>query len=77
MDLSDRMGLGYNITPRAMRRTFNDIARRAGIEGLITRSISGPQDQDIQELYSTLELDERADAVAQVFTLATGIEAAA
>src|SRR5262249_48935456 len=35
------MGSGKHITPRAMRRSFQDLARTAEVRDVVTRSISG------------------------------------
>jgi hypothetical protein len=35
------IGLPMKLTPRGMRRTFNDLARVANVETLVTKSISG------------------------------------
>jgi integrase len=45
--------LGYPVSPRAMRRTFQDLAREAGIHGVITRAISGHATESMQRHYST------------------------
>jgi hypothetical protein len=36
------IGLEMKFTPRGLRRTFNDLARTAKVEALVTKSISGP-----------------------------------
>ena len=35
------IGLNKRVTPRGMRRTFNDLARAAHVEAIIAMSISG------------------------------------
>jgi integrase len=40
------IGLEMRFTPRGLRRTFNDLARVADVEALVTRSISGPHRPD-------------------------------
>jgi hypothetical protein len=40
------LGLKFRLTPRGMRRTFNDVAREAGIHDVVTRSISGTPERN-------------------------------
>jgi len=42
------------VTPRAMRRTAQDLSRLAGVNDLVTRAVSGHSDVAMQELYSTV-----------------------
>ena len=39
-EVAEEIGLDFAFTQRGMRRTFNDLARRANIEAIVTRSIS-------------------------------------
>ncbi len=66
------LGITYRITPRAMRRTFNDMARAAGIHDVVTRAISGHQDQEMQLHYSTAQSQETRTALAKVAATAAG-----
>ena len=43
-------------TQRALRRTFNDLARAAQVNDLVTRSISGHQTEKMQQHYSTVSV---------------------
>ncbi len=61
-DLTERMALGYRITPRSMRRTFNDISREAGVRDEVTRSISGHQSDLMQRHYSSISSEEQVEA---------------
>lgn len=64
------IGLRKRITPKGMRRTFQDLTRSAQVSGLVVRSISGHVTEEMQEHYSTpLEVEQR-DAVAKVIRLA-------
>lgn len=53
----DRVGtaikLAYPISPRSMRRTFQDLAREAGVRDVVTRAISGHATESMQRRYST------------------------
>lgn len=66
------LGITYRLTPRAMRRTFNDMARAAGIHDVVTRAISGHQDQEMQLHYSTAQSQETRSALAKVHAVAAG-----
>jgi integrase len=66
------LGLKYRLTPRGMRRTFNDVARAAGIHDVVTRSISGHQTESMQVHYSTAADAEKRDALSRVHAVTTG-----
>jgi hypothetical protein len=53
-DITKAIGLKKHITPRAMRRTFNDLCRRAEVRDVVTRSISGHLTEEMQRHYSTV-----------------------
>lgn len=55
-----------------MRRTYQDLARVAGIHDVVTRAISGHATAEMQEHYSTASDGEVKQALAQVARLATG-----
>jgi hypothetical protein len=48
------IGLNKRISPRGMRRTFNDVARAAKVESLVTKSISGHLTDRMKDHYSTV-----------------------
>jgi len=58
------------ITPRAMRRTAQDLSRLAGVNDLVTRAVSGHSDIAMQELYSTIRGEEMRKSLAAVVQLA-------
>jgi integrase len=58
-----------HFTVHGLRRTFNDLARRAGVDAVITRSITGHVTEQMREHYSTVGLDEKKAAVANVLRL--------
>ena len=60
------LGIAKRITQRALRRTFNDIARAAQINDLVTRSISGHLTEQMQQHYSTVNGVEQREALAKV-----------
>jgi hypothetical protein len=52
-----------------MRRTFNDLARHAKIESIVTRSISGHLTERMQDHYSTVASQEQRQSIAKVIDL--------
>jgi integrase len=64
--IGKELGLTFRLTPRGMRRTFNDVARAAGVNDLVTRSISGHQTEQMQHHYSTAADREKRDALSKV-----------
>lgn len=67
--VSKAMGLRKHISPRAMRRTFQDLARAAEVKDIVTRSISGHATEDMQQHYSTVAPDEMRSGLAKVISL--------
>jgi hypothetical protein len=47
--------LGKPVTPRGMRRTYQDLARAAEMKDLVTRAISGHATEQMQQHYSTVD----------------------
>ena len=72
--VSEQMELGYALTPRGMRRTFNDLARAAQVEDIVTRSISGHATERMQHHYSTVRGDDQRRSIAKVIDLMTARE---
>jgi hypothetical protein len=60
-----------HLTPKGMRRTFNDLARYAKVHDVVTRRISGHQTESMQLRYSTAQREEMRVAVGKVISLAT------
>lgn len=70
-EVAKDLKLGYPLSPRAMRRTFNDLARAASIEAIVTRSISGHLTEQMQNHYSTVRGPEQRAGIARVVDLMT------
>jgi integrase len=68
-DVVEETGLGKRFTQRGLRRTFNDLARAARIDALVTRSISGHLTEKMQQHYSTVNSDEQRQGIAKVIEL--------
>ena len=62
--------LAKRITPRAMRRTFQDLARNADIEAIVRQKICGHATDEMSDLYSTVPQREIQAAVGAVISLA-------
>lgn len=71
------IGLGKKITPRAMRRTYQDLARAAEVKDLVTRSISGHATEAMQEHYSTVQIEEMRASIGKIISIAKVREALA
>ncbi len=69
-DVCREMGLSKKITARAMRRTFQDLAREANIDGIVQRSICGHSTAEMSQLYSTVGQKEIQRAVGKVISMA-------
>ena len=61
--------LKKRITPRAMRRSFQDLARSAQVADVVTRSISGHATEQMQRHYSTVSQNEQAEGLAKVLRM--------
>lgn len=68
-DVCEAMGLGRRFSQRGLRRTFNDLARAAEVESVVTRSISGHLTEQMQLHYSTVNPDEQRRSIGKVIDL--------
>lgn len=68
-DAATAAGVPFPLSPRAMRRTFNDLARAAKVHDVVTRSITGHRTESMQEHYSTANADEQRSAISNVIHL--------
>lgn len=69
-DVCQHLALEKRVTARAMRRTFQDLARRASIDGLVQRSICGHLTEEMTERYSSVAQVEVEAALGKVVSLA-------
>src|SRR4029078_10062588 len=69
-DVCQHLSLGKKVTPKAMRRTFQDLARRAAVDGLVQRSICGHLTEEMTERYSSVAQAEVQAALGKVVSLA-------
>ena len=70
-DVLKALGWTVKLTPKGMRRTFNDLARQAHVHDIILRAISGHQTERMQRHYSTAQQEEMRAAVGKVISIAT------
>jgi len=70
-DVCKALGWSLHLTPRCMRRTFQDLARQADVNDFVTRAISGHETERMQRKYSTAQLAEMRNAVGKVISIAT------
>lgn len=65
----NKIELKERFTVHGLRRTFNDLMRRAGADGIVTRALTGHVTAGMTEHYSTVGFDEKRAAVAGVLSL--------
>ncbi|MCW5831333.1 MAG: hypothetical protein KIS78_02610 [Labilithrix sp.] len=70
-DVLRALGWSLHLTPKGMRRTFNDLARQANVHDFITRAITGHQTERMQRHYSTAQREEMRAAVGKAISIAT------
>lgn len=66
-DVCKHLSLGKKVTPKAMRRTFQDLARRAAVDGLVQRSICGHLTEEMTERYSSVAQVEVEAALDRLY----------
>src|SRR5947208_11771144 len=62
-------GVNERFTVHGLRRTFVDLARRAKVDAVVTRSLTGHVTMKMHLHYSTVGLDEKRIAVATIAAL--------
>lgn len=67
--VSALIGLKKKFTPKGLRRTFNDAARIADLEAVVTKSISGHRTERMREHYSSVSGDEQRNGITKVLQL--------
>ena len=67
--VAEKLGFVKEVTPRAMRRSFQDLARTAEVRDVVTRSISGHATEQMQRLYSTVTNQEQAASLARILDM--------
>jgi len=69
-EVATAIKLKKTITPKAMRRTFQDLARAGEVKDIVTRAISGHATETMQHHYSTVDAREVEAGLAKVISLA-------
>jgi integrase len=67
--IAKQMGLSKQISPKAMRRSFQDAMREAQVADVVVRSISGHLTEQMQQHYSTARGHEQQAAIARIIRL--------
>ena len=63
-------GITKHISPRAMRRTYQDLARAAKVHDFVAEAISGHATIEMHRHYSTVDGSEVREGLARVIELA-------
>ena len=61
--------IGHRFTVHGMRYTFTDLVRRANVDAVVRRALTGHVTEQMQRHYSHVSLDEKRAAVAGVLRL--------
>jgi hypothetical protein len=67
--IAEAMRLKKQISPKAMRRSFQDAMREAQVANVVVRSISGHLTERMQQRYSTAQGHEQEQAIARIVNL--------
>ncbi len=68
-EVSTEIGLGKKFTQKGMRRTFQDLARGAGLREEVQKKICGHITDEMKERYSTVAQGEQREAIGKVLVL--------
>lgn len=74
-DVAAAMKLGYEVSARAMRRTFKDLCRACEVRDAVSMAVAGHASEAMHRRYSTISLDERREGIAKVISI-MGVRAA-
>jgi integrase len=61
-----------DISPHALRRTFEDLLREAGVDQIVRRAVAGWREDDTQGIYATVSRAERDAAAGSLVRLVLG-----
>lgn len=70
-EIAKEMGLTKKLSPRAMRRTYQDLADEARLRAVTAMAVSGHRTLRMKHLYSTAHDDEVREGISKVIGLAT------
>ncbi len=60
--------IDQRITPQVLRRTFNSLLVKGGVDRIIIRSIVGHNDDRMTALYTGVDLADKQAAVVSIFS---------
>lgn len=69
-DVSDAMKLKHRVSPRALRRSFQDLMRTAEVDPNIARATCGHRTSEMTARYSSVRADEQQAAMGKIISLA-------
>ncbi len=76
-DVGKAIGLAYEVTPRALRRSFQDLTRAAAVSDTVARALCGHRTPAMTAHYSTVRSDEQEAAMGKIISLASARQARA
>ena len=62
-------GIEKRFTIHGLRYTFTDLVRRANVDAVVRRALTGHVTEEMQRHYSTVGIDEKRAAIAGVLRL--------
>ncbi|MBI5527685.1 MAG: site-specific integrase [Deltaproteobacteria bacterium] len=69
--------IGHRITMHGLRRTYNNLMRRAGVQYLVIQATVGHSSDEMTNHYSSVGLDEKREAAARLMSAIKAPEATA
>lgn len=67
--VAEAMHVGYEVSARAMRRTFQDLCRACDVRRAVAMAVSGHATEAMNARYSTISMDERRAGIAKVISI--------
>ena len=62
-------GIAKRFTVHGLRYTFTDLVRRANVDAVVRRALTGHVTEEMQRHYSNVGMDEKRAAIAGVIQL--------
>jgi len=66
--LEDDVESDVHLTPQVLRRTYNNLLRKAQVDRVVLREQMGHTDEPMTERYSSVDFEEKRNAVTRVFS---------
>ncbi|MSP93235.1 MAG: hypothetical protein EXR79_15805, partial [Myxococcales bacterium] len=64
--VAEAAGIDVKVGPQVLRRTFNTLLLRAGVDGVILRAMMGHTTPAMTERYAGVPVDQKQEAVARL-----------